>query len=137
MMIELKRAYELAAPADVSEAASPAPRRQAAGARVLVDRLWPRGLRKDQLPIDQWAREVAPSRELIRWFGHDPAKWDEFRRRYLCELGAKPDAVAPLVDAARRGRLTLVFGARDATHNNAVVLREYLLRRLTFPERGH
>lgn len=93
------------------------------GRRVLVDRLWPRGVSKAEVRIHDWAREVAPSDELRRWFGHDPERWDEFRRRYRRELADRSREVARLVDAARHGRVTLVFGARDPARNNAVVLR--------------
>jgi uncharacterized protein YeaO (DUF488 family) len=96
------------------------------GRRYLVDGLWPRGLRKDDLEMDEWRKEAAPSQGLRRWFGHDPARWDEFRRRYFEELDARPDAWRPLLAAAKRGRVTLLFGARDLEHNNAVALKEYL-----------
>ena len=105
-----KRVYEPPAPAD--------------GLRVLVDRLWPRGVKKDQAAIDLWLKDAAPSGELRRWFGHDPARWDEFRRRYFRELDANRAASAPLFD--HRGRVTLLFAARDAEHNNAVALAEWL-----------
>jgi uncharacterized protein YeaO (DUF488 family) len=100
------------------------------GRRFLVDRLWPRGLRKDALALDGWLRDVAPSDELRRWFGHDVARWPEFRRRYLAELADAPDAVRPLLDAAADGDVTLLYAAHDAEHNNAVVLREHLLATL-------
>jgi uncharacterized protein YeaO (DUF488 family) len=100
------------------------------GRRFLVDRLWPRGVRKDALPLDGWLRDVAPSAELRRWFGHDVERWPEFRRRYLAELEEAPDAVRPLLEAAREGDVTLLYAARDAEHNNAVVLREHLLATL-------
>jgi uncharacterized protein YeaO (DUF488 family) len=111
-MIQLRRAYEPAEPGD--------------GFRVLVDRIWPRGLKKEQAAIDLWLKEVAPSPELRKWFGHDPEKWDEFRRRYASELDGKPDAVRLLQEKSRRGTLTLVFGARDAEHSNAAALKGYL-----------
>jgi uncharacterized protein YeaO (DUF488 family) len=110
--IQLKRAYEPSAPED--------------GKRILVDRIWPRGIRKVDLRLDDWNREVAPSTELRRWFGHKVERWDEFRRRYRAELAAHPEALAPLIAAVRQGRVTLVFGARDTAHNQAVVLREFL-----------
>ncbi len=102
------------------------------GARVLVDRVWPRGRSRDELRIDEWLRDVAPSDELRRWFGHDPAKWDEFRRRYREELGGPERAplVAGLVEKARRGTLTLVYGAKDQEHNQAVALAELIRERL-------
>lgn len=96
------------------------------GARFLVERLWPRGLKKEALHAQAWLKEVAPSAALRRWFAHDPAKWEEFERRYFAELAERPDALEPLVEAARRGRVTLLFSARDETHNNAVALRAYL-----------
>jgi uncharacterized protein YeaO (DUF488 family) len=110
--IRLKRAYEQPSPDD--------------GFRVLVDRLWPRGLPKERAAIDHWSKEVAPSNELRRWFGHDPAKWEEFRRRYRAELAARAELVDELRAMARQGRLTLVYAARDEYHNDAVVLREVL-----------
>ena len=108
--IRLKRAYDPPASDD--------------GFRVLVDRLWPRGLRKDAARIDAWLNDVAPSTELRRWFGHDPAKWDEFRRRYKAELSRNPtlDELRSLL--ASHKQVTLLFGARDEAHNNAVVLRD-------------
>ncbi|MEV8631657.1 DUF488 family protein [Streptosporangium sp. NPDC051023] len=101
------------------------------GAVFLVDRMWPRGVRKDDLRLDGWARDVAPSADLRRWFGHRPERFEEFRARYLRELDANQDAVHPLLEAARRGPVTLVYSAKDTEHNNAVVLREYLRRHLT------
>lgn len=98
------------------------------GARFLVDRLWPRGVRKDQLELDDWLKDLAPSDALRHWFGHDPDKWKEFRRRYHAELDAHPAAVHRLVAAAGRGNVTLLFGAHDIEHNNAVALREYIER---------
>lgn len=111
-MFKLKRAY------DQPEAAD--------GARYLIDRLWPRGITKASVKIDGWVREVAPSDPLRRWFNHDPEKWNEFRERYFAELASKPDAWAPLIEAARSGTVTLVYGAHDAEHNNGVALAEYL-----------
>ncbi|HQZ33391.1 MAG TPA: DUF488 domain-containing protein [Ilumatobacteraceae bacterium] len=103
------------------------------GSRVLVDRLWPRGVSKDHLHIDAWARELAPTDELRKWFGHDPSRWGEFRDRYRDELdahtGAAATEFADLVERVASGRVTLVFGAHDARHNNAVVLRDYLRER--------
>lgn len=96
------------------------------GQRILVDRMWPRGVAKEKARIDEWLAEVAPSAELRRWFGHDPERWEVFRRRYREELAEKGDTIAHLLGRIRRGRVTLVFGARDERHNNAVVLREYL-----------
>jgi uncharacterized protein YeaO (DUF488 family) len=94
--------------------------------RFLVERLWPRGIRKENLVLDDWLKEVAPSTDLRRWFNHDPEKWDEFRRRYFAELGQHPKPLQLLLAAARRGRVTLVYSAHDTEHNNAVALKEYL-----------
>jgi uncharacterized protein YeaO (DUF488 family) len=96
------------------------------GYRVLVDRVWPRGVSKAEAQIDEWLRDVAPSGELRRWFGHDPARWEEFRRRYRDELRQQEDALDHLAALARESGVVLVFGARDKRHNNAVVLREVL-----------
>ena len=96
------------------------------GVRVLVDQLWPRGLSKAKASIDLWLKDLAPSVALRRWFNRDPAKWTEFRHRYEEELNAKKAAVAALVGAVRRGRVTLLFGARDTRHNSAVALQGYL-----------
>jgi uncharacterized protein YeaO (DUF488 family) len=106
------------------------PQRGRRGRRFLVDRLWPRGVRKDSLPLDGWLREVAPSDRLRRWFGHDPDRWDEFVRRYGVELDEHPESWKPLRDAAAHGRVVLLFGAKDEEHNNAVALRKYLERKL-------
>ncbi|MDA8230009.1 MAG: DUF488 family protein [Magnetospirillum sp.] len=97
------------------------------GTRVLVDRLWPRGLTKEAARVDRWLREIAPSAELRRWFGHAPERWPEFRRRYAGELERNPDAVAELHRLAAQGPVTLLFAARDETRNNAVILRDLLL----------
>lgn len=101
------------------------------GYRMLVDRVWPRGVAKDEARIDEWSREVAPSTELRRWFGHDPGRWAEFRDRYRQELAGRVDQIDRLLRRAGQGRVTLVYGARDEAHNNAVVLREYLEERLS------
>ena len=114
--IRLRRAYEPPTPAD--------------GRRILVDRLWPRGLTKKAVHLDAWLKVVAPSTELRRWFGHDPAKWTEFERRYRQQLAAHPAVLAPLLDAARAGPVTLVYGAKDELHNEAVVLKAVLDERL-------
>ena len=103
------------------------------GPVFLVERLWPRGIRKEALPIDAWLRDVAPSTELRRWFNHDPAKWAQFRRRYFAELDAAPQAWEHLAAAARQGDVTLLYSARDTEHNNAVALREYLEAHLHAP----
>ena len=115
MDIRLKRAYEPAAAAD--------------GYRVLVDRLWPRGVSKEKARLDEWARELAPSSELRRWFGHDPGRFDEFRRRYLLELAAHGHQLVELRKRAAAGTLTLVYAARDGEHNDAVVLADALRHR--------
>lgn len=96
------------------------------GSRFLVDRLWPRGLKKESLKLAAWLRDVAPSDALRKGFCHDLAKWPDFRRRYAKELDAKPEAWAPILEAARKGSVTLLFGAKDEEHNNAVALAEYL-----------
>ena len=101
------------------------------GARYLVERLWPRGMKKESLIMDAWLKEVAPSHELRHWFRHDPAKWDEFQRRYRVELDANPSEWKPLLEAARQGNITLLYSARDTEHNNAIVLKDYLAERLT------
>jgi uncharacterized protein YeaO (DUF488 family) len=111
--VSIKRAYEPPSPRD--------------GTRVLVDRLWPRGVKKAQAGISQWMKDIAPSSELRQWFGHDPARWEEFRRRYKAELTTKRELVGRLRELAREGPLTLVYSARDEAHNQAVVLRETLL----------
>jgi uncharacterized protein YeaO (DUF488 family) len=98
--------------------------------RFLVERLWPRGVKKESLALDAWLRDAAPSAELRRWFSHDPAKWKEFRRRYEEELAAHPEAWQALLQAARRGRVTLLYSARDTEHNSALLLKEFLERKL-------
>jgi uncharacterized protein YeaO (DUF488 family) len=113
--ISLKRVYESPEGTD--------------GFRVLVDRLWPRGLKKSEGAIDEHLKEVAPSAALREWFGHDALKWERFRRRYELELDGKPAPIAHLADKAKRGKLTLLYAAKDSARNNAVVLRDYLLRR--------
>jgi uncharacterized protein YeaO (DUF488 family) len=99
------------------------------GKRFLVERLWPRGVKKEALALDGWLRDVAPSTALRRFFGHDPAKWDEFRRRYAAELAANEGAWRPLLEAARAGPVTLLYSSRDTAHNNAVALRAFLERK--------
>jgi uncharacterized protein YeaO (DUF488 family) len=100
------------------------------GARFLVERLWPRGIRKEALKLDGWLKEVGPSDGLRRWFHHDPSRWHEFRRRYTAELRARSEALQSLLEAARRGPITLLYAARDRQHNSAVALRDYLKRKL-------
>ena len=114
MTIELERAY------------APTKHR---GERFLVDRLWPRGASRDALKLDGWLKDVAPSDRLRKWFDHDPARWEEFEKRYFAELDANREALEPLILAAKRAHLVLVFAAKDEDHNNAVALREYLERR--------
>ena len=115
-MIQVKRVYE---PADHED-----------GRRFLVDRLWPRGVSKDELKMESWLKEVAPSNELRKWFNHDPAKAKEFERRYFAELDANPAAWQPLLEAARSGKVTLLYSAHDTEQNNAVTLKAYLESRL-------
>jgi len=114
MSILLKRAYE--------------PPSRSDGCRILVERLWPRGLSKQRVKIDLWAKEAAPSAVLRRWFNHDPAKWTEFKRRYVRELRAHPAAWEPILERLRAGRVTFVFASRESRHNNAVALKAFLER---------
>lgn len=97
------------------------------GRRILVDRLWPRGVTKADAAIDEWFKDLAPSTQLRKWFGHDPGRWDEFRRRYAMEIHDHPELLARLGELAREGPVTLVYSARDEVHNDAVVLRQVLL----------
>ncbi len=113
--IKLKRAYE--------------PPSEDDGLRILVERLWPRGVKKSEAAIDQWEKEISPSTALRQWFAHDLERWEEFRRRYSDELAEHTDKVAALRDCARRGPVTLVYSAHDTEHNSAVVLRQVLLGR--------
>jgi uncharacterized protein YeaO (DUF488 family) len=99
------------------------------GARVLVDRLWPRGVKKEKLRLTGWLKEVAPSDALRTWFNHEPAKWKEFQRRYFAQLEKNPLAWRPLLEAMRKGKVTLLFGATDPQHNNAVALKAFLERK--------
>jgi uncharacterized protein YeaO (DUF488 family) len=98
--------------------------------RYLVNRLWPRGVRKESLDVDAWLKDVAPSAGLRRWFGHDPERWAEFRERYRAELDSRPESAQPLLDALRDGPVVLLYAAKDTEHNHAIVLREWLLDRL-------
>ncbi len=100
------------------------------GTRFLVERLWPRGVSKAKLRDVAWIKEVGPSTELRKWFGHDPDKWDEFRRRYRRELTSRPEAWRPIASKARRGKVTLVYSSHDTEHNNAVALQEFLRQKL-------
>jgi uncharacterized protein YeaO (DUF488 family) len=113
--VKLKRAYECSAAVD--------------GTRILIDRLWPRGIKKADAAIHQWAKDIAPSTALRKWFGHDPARWQEFRSRYAAEIHKHPQQLSWLRDLARQGPITLVFSARDELHNDAVALRDVLLGR--------
>lgn len=121
MDVRVKRAYEPAAASD--------------GYRVLIDRLWPRGVSRARLRIDSWAKELAPSSELREWFGHRPSRFEEFRRRYVRELRGRSARVSELRRLARTGTLTLVYAARDAEHNDAVVLAEVIRRGFRSPAR--
>lgn len=112
MKIHIKRVYDKPSRKD--------------GKRFLVDRVWPRGIKKDDLDLDDWLKDVAPSTELRRWFNHDPDKWDRFCQKYREELDANADALRPLYEALEEGPVTLLYAARDEEHNQAVVLRRYL-----------
>lgn len=115
-MIQIKRAYEQPSDQD--------------GFRILVDRLWPRGLKKSEAKLDLWMKEVAPEDRLRKWFSHDPEKWEEFRKYYLKELEQKEEYVQKLLEKARESNLTLLYAAKDEIYNNATVLKEYLESRL-------
>lgn len=106
------------------------PAKARSGCRILVDRMWPRGVKKEELKIDHWMKGLAPSRQLREWFQHDPARWDEFRKRYSAELDSQPEAVEELRDLCASRPVTLLFAAKDEAHNNAVALREYLESRM-------
>lgn len=113
--VKLKRAYE--------------PVNEEDGTRVLVDRLWPRGVSKAEAALDQWMKEIAPSAELRKWFGHDPTRWEEFCRRYSAELHQNTELLTQLRSLAQKGPVTLVYSAHDEVHNDAIVLREVILSR--------
>lgn len=113
-MLKIKRAYEPAEPGD--------------GQRFLVERLWPRGMKKEDLVMDAWLKDVAPSTELRKWFGHQVERWEEFQQRYRDELSANPEAWAPIVEAKKHGAVTLLYSAHDTEHNGAIVLRDYLTK---------
>jgi len=115
VVIRVRRIYDAPEPED--------------GRRILVDRLWPRGLTKNKARVDLWLKDVAPSDALRKWFGHDPVKWRAFRTRYFRELGKRRDEVGALRKETRAGTVTLLFGARDTEHNNAVALKEFLAGR--------
>jgi uncharacterized protein YeaO (DUF488 family) len=112
VMIQLKRAYE--------------PPSEQEGYRVLIDRIWPRGVKKEELAVDAWLKEIAPSSDLRKWFDHDPKKWQEFCTRYKAELKDRQDVIEFLKEKSEDGVLTLVFGAKDTRYNNAVALKQYL-----------
>ncbi|MBW7907753.1 MAG: DUF488 domain-containing protein [Kiritimatiellae bacterium] len=114
-MIKIKRVYEEAEASD--------------GVRFLVERLWPRGVKKEALKMEAWLKDVAPSTELRKWFSHDPAKWPDFQKRYRAELDKNRDALLPILSAAKKGDVTLLFSSHDEEHNNAVVLQEYAKKR--------
>lgn len=103
-----------------------APQESSDGARVLIDRLWPRGIRKDEAGLTLWLKDIAPSNELRRWFGHDPARWEEFSNRYREELAANQGPVKQLRDMLKQGTVTLLYAAHDTAHNHALVLADYL-----------
>lgn len=115
-MLKVKRVYESAARGD--------------GTRFLVERLWPRGMKKEDLKMDAWLKEVAPSDGLRRWFAHDPLKWKDFQQRYRAELVKNPDSWRSIVEAGKRGNVTLLYSARDTEHNNALVLKSFLEPRI-------
>lgn len=114
-MIRVKRIYDPPARGD--------------GCRILVERLWPRGVKKEALAADAWLKQVAPSTELRKWFDHQVERWEEFRRRYRRELDSNPSAWEPILDASKRGPVTLLYSAHDTLHNGALVLRDYLIAR--------
>jgi len=120
-MLKLKRAYEPASRED--------------GQRFLVERLWPRGVKKTSLHLDAWLKDIAPTGGLRQWFSHDPKKWDEFRQRYRAELERHPEVCDPILKAARRDTVTLIYSSHDSEHNNAVALRDYLESRLRKKDR--
>jgi uncharacterized protein YeaO (DUF488 family) len=111
-LLKTKRVYEPAEPRD--------------GIRYLVDRLWPRGIKKEELKIEAWLKDVAPSPALRKWFAHDPTKWKEFQQRYRVELEANPHAWRPILETAKQGNVTLLYSARDTEHNSAVLLKKFL-----------
>lgn len=112
LMIKTKRVYDPPEPED--------------GARFLIDRLWPRGIKKDALNLNSWLKDITPSNQLRIWFGHEPEKWDEFRKRYFAELDSRTEAVRLLIESASHDNVTLLYSAKDTSHNNAIVLKEYL-----------
>ncbi|WKZ46925.1 MAG: DUF488 domain-containing protein [Anaerolineales bacterium] len=115
-MLKTKRVYEKAESSD--------------GVRFLVERLWPRGMKKEALKMKAWLKDAAPSADLRNWFGHDPLKWDEFQKRYQAELKSNPEAWAPILQAAKQGDVTLLYSAHDTEHNNALALKKFLAQKL-------
>jgi len=115
-MINIRRVYDPAAAGE--------------GVRFLVDRLWPRGVTREALHLEAWLKEVAPSNELRHWYNHEAAKWDEFCQRYFAELDSKPDVWLPILEAARKGNVTLLYSTRETERNNAVALKLYLDQKL-------
>jgi uncharacterized protein YeaO (DUF488 family) len=111
-MLKVKRIYETESSAD--------------GRRILVDRLWPRGIKKEEVKVDEWLKEIAPSDELRKWFAHDPSKWQVFKKKYAHEVGGKPDLIQQLRKESRKATVTLVYSAKDSEHNNAVALKEII-----------
>ena len=120
-MIQLKRIYDQPEPHD--------------GVRLLVERLWPRGLRKDDAHMDGWQKDVGPSDQLRKWFSHDPAKWENFQHKYFAELGTRPEAWQPILQASERGAVTLLYSSHDTEHNNAVALKRFLEAKLAMKGR--
>lgn len=111
-MIRIKRIYDEPSRSD--------------GKRILIDRLWPRGIKKEEARLDEWLKEVAPSNELRKWFNHDPDKWVEFKKRFITELQGRQDLVDGIISSARKGAVTLLFGSKEERFNNAVALKEYI-----------
>jgi len=120
-MLKIKRVYDEPSKAD--------------GRRILVDRLWPRGLKKEDAHIDEWFKELSPSNELRKWFNHDPKKWGEFRKRFFSELREHEELMDSVISAARKGSVTLLFGSKEERFNNAVALKEYIESRMGISER--
>jgi uncharacterized protein YeaO (DUF488 family) len=120
-LIKIKRVYEKPLKDD--------------GKRILIDRLWPRGLKKEDARIDEWIKEIAPSNELRKWFNHDPNRWDEFKNRFFAELRGERELIDGIIDMARKSRVTLLFGSKEERFNNAVALKEYLEKRMDASER--
>ncbi len=111
-MMKIKRVYDAPSRGD--------------GKRILIDRLWPRGLKKDEARVEEWMKEIAPSTELRQWFGHDPDKWGEFKKQFFKELRGRQDLTDSIINAAREGTVTLLYGSKEERYNNAVALKEYI-----------